>query len=334
MKNIFSLVKKDLKLQIRNPFLMLAFFVVPIIILIFTGYISFSSSKSLTIVVDERLKEKFNQKKSLDVTYLNENSELNITYHAMHTINKKILNKDIEVAFFIEDNKEILYVNKNGYNSSRIFTLLRDYLHPVKTKDYITRIENSSNVDVITLIISFLIIMGSITMASTTLAMELENQTVVLLLKCGYHILEIFIAKMLFILVIEVIFFSILYFLIIQFFIIENVFLIIFIIPFIICSASLVGLFISSLTTRREMQSIFLMLFLMPAVLYSRIENGLPLIIKSLLNLNPIVNCFRIISSSLKNNVEVSSIFIGLLSFVLFLVVSYFLLKKNIKKNV
>lgn len=364
-----TVIFKDLKLVFKKPLLIFIILIIPLFYIFIISFINNSSMENLTLYVDKNLKNQFSNKKYIKVNYMDKEIKIYLNYieknklvnsfydfkYPSVLIGNSIDNINNETYQNNKDNTEnttnsrnitnidkknikinnfdyILYVNPSNQKSTMIYNLLNIYF--AKNLNLNVKILKNENQMMLSLIINMLIIFGALTFSINSLHQEIENKTIFLLKKIGFNNFTIVIEKLIFVLIIEYIFFLIFIFV---FNLVKsqnlggNIFLVI---PLITLNSAIIGLFIVSLFKEREIHSFIYLVFWIPTMFFPLIEDSISLRTKILFYLDPLTLSVLTLKKALINKIDFNLIYFNIVILIIFTLLTTYFLSKTLKKAI
>ena len=330
---LIHLIIKDLRIQFKSIFELLIFYGLPIVIALLMSFMFKGIGKNLIIYVEEKLANDFNNKEEITVEYIEKDYTIAIEYLSKDIIIENIAKDRYPIAYYEENGKKILYINRSNRKSDVLYDLIYNYFYPITEKKFEIHSVQNISYNILSIGINMFIIMASLSLAIYSLREEIVDKNILILKKAGITNFEILISKLLYILIIEMPFFTIYYFLLLKLNIIEYNLALLYLLPIIIILSAQIGLFISSITINRHHQTILMYFLWMPSLLYFIIEKSLSNISKILLRINPLINNSILIDQILRKDVSFYTIIYCVITFIIFFVLSLIFMKRTILKN-
>ncbi len=333
MKRYWSLIKKDLLIHAKDPIGFLFFLGFPIIYLVAFSFMMKVVHKDLTIDVDKNLAYKFNNQDTILVDYLGEKVKLALNYRSKESLLKDFEKERIPAIYYSENGENILYVNINKTKGATVYKFLDSYFSIRKKDSFVLKKKQNFNFALLNMVLNFFIVFGSITLASSSLADEIKKQNILLLLKSGLSYCSILVSKLLFTLVLQILLFFIFY-LFCSFSGLLDINLNFFLyLPLIIVPTAMVGIFLSSISTKSNITLPIMMLLWFPSMFYPLVKDNLNSVVKFLLQFDPLILVTDFIEQAFRNDINLETVVYIVISTIVFFIISMLFVKKTTLKN-
>lgn len=329
MKKYSTLFIKDLIRCIKNPLSIIIVVFIPLLICGIISFLSFNSMKSVTIFVDKRLKMDFKQD-FIEYDINGQKRIVRLSFLDLSQINAVLQSEKEPFVYLISNNIKTFYVDGSVQNSESIIRILGTY-YSGEGFPFKIEFRKSEWESLISMLLILLVIMSSITLSSSFLSTEIEQQNLLLLRKAEIPLISVLISQALSILLIIGVIFLFLY-LIVNNTVIKLPIRLVWLVPIASFFGSLAGFFVSSITIKKEIQQVLLLLVTIPTIVYQQLEKTMGGMVRFLIELLPSIQGVKILLYGIK--IENSfNILISIISLVLFFVITLSFLKRNIIKN-
>lgn len=328
--NLWHLVKKDLRFFFKNWASLIIFFLLPIFGLSLSIGLFFNLNKELTVYINNENRALFENVPTIN----NDTFLIKVCYSSINEIKKIIQEGGCAVALYNSGSDNTLYINRSIQKSTVIADAVKNHLLIKRGIIQNIQYDNFPGVYIFLMLLNALIFLGCLSLTSSSLAQEIENQTILLLKKSGFSFNKIFIAKILSVIIIELP----VYYLIITFCVIINI---IPFTPFLILAGPLAlilasgcGIILSSITIKREIQSALMLIFILPSFYLAQTGPGIKTsLVNYLLYVDPMALATDLIRNICYKVIDPLQWFAVIVSILLIFSISKIFITKNLIKN-
>lgn len=332
-RRLFSLIKKDLKIQFKNKFALFFFLGLPLIYLVFFNFIGKKKQGHLEIYCQKELSSQFADRDTVYSEYMGVRLPLAVKYIEKNELINQFNKGEITAAFYKENDEIILNLNTNRKDAQQIYNSVREYFYPIMVHHFKLRKIFSMQYILFGIVFNFLLLYSSLNYGSSLLSRELLGHNILFLKKSGLSNLEIIFSKALTVLVMQYAVFTVFIIIGKLMNMLEGGYQFYIYIPLIVLPSAVVGLFVSSITKSQELRGILPVFLWFPTIFYSMIKDDVSFFTKMLFLLDPLVTVSEFIEQVQKGNPNLDTMLLIAGFTVVFSIVGALFLKRTIIKS-